>query len=170
VDVFEAIRTVLAVREYDERAVPDAVVRKIVEAGWLTASSRNGQPWHFVVVQDEEMLQKLGKVVRTGPYIANAPMAVAVAFERSSAYGASDVSRAVQSMVLAAWEEGVGSNWAGFGGLDDAAKLLGVPDTYEVFAVLPFGYPKRRIGRGKKNRRPLADVVSRERFGRAFSS
>ena len=167
-DVFEAIRTVLAVREYGERPVPDGVVRKIVEAAWLTGSSRNGQPWHFVVVQDPEMLQKLGKAVRTGPYIANAPMAVAVAFERSSPYGASDVSRAVQSMVLAAWEEGVGSNWAGFGGLDDAARLLGVPDEYEVFAVLPFGYPNRRVGRGKKNRKPLGEVASRERFGQAF--
>ena len=168
-DVFEAVRTVLAVREYEERAVPDDVVRRIVESAWLTGSSRNGQPWHFVVVQDPAMLQKLGKAVRTGPYIAQAPMAVAVAFERSSPYGASDVSRAVQSMALTAWAEGVGSNWAGFGGLDAAAKLLGVPDEYEVYAVLPFGYPKRRVGRGKKNRKPLAEVASRERFGAAFT-
>ena len=167
-DVFEAVRTVLAVREYDERPVPEDVVRKIAEAAWLTGSSRNGQPWHFVVVQDRETLQKLGKAVRTGPYIAQAPMAIAVAFDRESPYGVSDVSRAVQSMVLAAWEEGVGSNWAGFGGLDDAAKLLGIPDEYEVFAVLPFGYPKRRIGRGKKNRKPMGEVVSRERFGDAL--
>ena len=108
------------------------------------------------------MLQKLGKAVRTGPYIAQAPTAIAVAFERESPYGASDVSRAMQSMVLAAWEEGVGSNWAGFGGLDDAAKLLAFRTEYEVFAVLPFGYPKRRIGRGKKNRKAMGEVVSRE--------
>jgi nitroreductase len=156
------------VREYDARPIPEEIVQRIVEAGRLTGSSMNGQPWHFVVVQDREMLQKLGKAVRTGPYIASAPMAVAVAFERSSPYGASDVSRAVQSMVLAAWEEGVGSNWAGFGGLDDAARLLGVPDEYEVFAVLPFGYPKRRVGRGKKRRKPIGEVASRERFGQTF--
>lgn len=166
--VFDSVRTVLAVREYQDRRVPEDVIHRVVEAARLTASSRNGQPWHFVVVQDRDLLRELGARVRTGPYIAQAAFAIVVAYERSVPYGSSDVSRAVQSMVLTAWAEGVGSNWTGFGGMDAVAEAVGMPDAYEVFAVIPFGYPKRRLGLGKKNRKPLAEVASRERFGRPF--
>ncbi|HCF85385.1 MAG TPA: nitroreductase, partial [Ktedonobacter sp.] len=51
-ETFEAIRTVLAVRRFKETPIPEPIVRQIVEAGHLTASSMNGQPWHFLIVQD----------------------------------------------------------------------------------------------------------------------
>ena len=60
-DVFETVRTDLAVREYKDQSVPEDLVRRIVEAGRLTASSMNGQPWHFVVVQEREHLDQLGR-------------------------------------------------------------------------------------------------------------
>ena len=78
-DVFEAVRTVLAVREYRPDPIPAEVVGRIVEAGRLTASSMNKQPWHFVVVDDRAALQRLGELAKTGPYIAQAPLAVVVA-------------------------------------------------------------------------------------------
>jgi nitroreductase len=52
-EVFEGIRTLLAVRRYLDRAVPEPVIRKILEAGRLTASAMNLQPWHFIVIQVE---------------------------------------------------------------------------------------------------------------------
>jgi nitroreductase len=170
-NVFEAIKTVLAVRQYQEKPVPSDVIQKVVEAGRLSGSSMNLQPWHFVVVQQRESLQKLGELAKTGPYTAEAAFAVVVAIEKSSVFGVSDGSRAVQSMVLAAWEEGVGSNWAGFAGgsLNDVANFLNIPDTFDVLAVLPFGYPAQKVGRGKKTRKSLRDVASRERFGEPFA-
>lgn len=163
--VFEAVRTVLAVREYQDRKVPDDVLRRIVEAARLTASGGNRQPWHFVVVREPENLRELGSLVRTGPYIASAAAAVVVAYEKGSRIGVSDASRAIQSMILTAWAEGVGSNWAGFAGLDEVARKVGLPDRYEVVAVVPLGYPRRALGRGRKNRKPLAEVASAERHG-----
>jgi len=50
------------------------IADRIVEAGRLTASSMNGQPWHFVVVQEREHLDQLGALVRTGPYISGAAL------------------------------------------------------------------------------------------------
>jgi len=164
-EVFEAVRTVLAVREYQDREVPAEVVHRIVEAGRLTASGSNLQPWLFVVVRDRANLRELGTLVRTGPYIAQAPLAVVVAYEKNSRIGISDASRAIQSMILVAWADGVGSNWAGFGGLDGVRRKVGLPDTYEVLAVIPFGYPRRALGKGRKNRKPLGEVTSAERFG-----
>ena len=161
-DVFDAVRTVLAVRSYDDRAVPDEVVHRIVEAGHLSASSMNKQPWHFIVVQERENLRKLGAAVRSGPYIADAPLAIVVAIEKASPFGVSDASRAIQSMILTAWADGVGSNWAGFGGLDAVKTLLDIPADLDVLAVLPFGYPAAAGGRGKKERKQMAQRFATE--------
>jgi nitroreductase len=163
-DVFESVKTVLAVRDYQEKPVPADVVRRIVDAGRLTGSSMNRQPWHFVVVEDRATLHQLGQLARTGPYIAQAPLAIVVVIERTK-YAVSDASRAIQSMILTGWSEGVGSNWVGFMGLDGVKGLLGIPDDLDVLAILPFGYPTRDIGQGKKRRKQLVEVASRERFG-----
>jgi nitroreductase len=93
-EVFEAIRTLLAVRNYRDTPVPDAVVRRVVEAGRLTGSGMNRQP-------------------RT-------------------------------------------------------RALLGIPASLDVLAILPFGYPARAVGRGKKQRKSLQDVAHLERYGRPF--
>ena len=166
-DVFDAIRTLLAVRSYRSAPVPDALVRRIVEAGRLTGSGMNGQPWHFIVVRDAEMLRKLGALASSGRYVAEAPLAIVVATEKSR-FAVSDASRAIQSMLLTAWAEGVGSNWVGFGGLDGVKDLLDIPAALEVFAILPFGYPARAVGKGKKQRKPLRQVAHLERYGRPF--
>jgi nitroreductase len=163
-DVFESVKTVLAVRDYQEKPVPADVVRRIVDAGRLTGSSMNRQPWHFVVVEDRATLHQLGQLARTGPYIAQAPLAIVVVIERTK-YAVSDASRAIQSMILTGWSEGVGSNWVGFMGLGGVKGLLGIPDDLDVLAILPFGYPTRDIGQGKKRRKQLVEVASRERFG-----
>lgn len=163
--VFEAVRTALAIREYQDRKVAAELVHRIVEAGRLSASSKNLQPWHFVVVQDPDSLRELGRLVRTGPYIAQAAFAIVAAYQKTSPFGVSDLSRAIQSMILTAWDEGVGSNWAGFGGLEDVRRHVGLDQSYEVLAVLPFGYPARRVGLGKKKRKPATEVISAERAG-----
>src|SRR5512138_1357797 len=135
-EVFDAVRTVLAVRQFQDKPVPPDIVRRIVEAGRLTGSSMNGQPWHFIVVQNKETLRQIGGLVRSGPYIAQAPLAIVVVLDRTQ-FALSDASRAIQSMILAAWSEGIGSNWAGFHGLDEVSGLLNIPERLNVFAILP---------------------------------
>lgn len=166
-EVFEAIRTLLAVRSYRDTPVPDAVVRRIVEAARLTGSGMNRQPWHFIVIRDAETLRRLGALASSGPYVARAPLAIVVATD-TTRFAVSDASRAIQSMLLSAWADGVGSNWVGFGGLERVTTLLDIPAGFEVLAILPFGYPARPVGRGTKQRKPLREVAHLERYGRPF--
>jgi len=167
-DVFETIRTLLAIRSYRDTPIPDAVIRRIVEAGRLTGSGMNRQPWQFIVIRNRETLRQLGAVASSGPYVAQAPLAIVVATDRSR-FAVSDASRAIQSMLLTAWADGVGSNWVGFGGLEPVKTLLDIPAGLDVLAILPFGYPARPVGRGRKERKPLAEVAHLERFGRPFA-
>ncbi len=168
-EVFEAVRTVLAVREYSDKPVPDDVMRRVLDAAHLTGSSINLQPWHFVLVRDRAQLRRLAEMISTGRYIASASAAVVVAYERDNEWGVSDASRAIQSMVLTAWADGVGSNWTGFTGMEDVREMVGLPDTFDVVGVIPFGYPKRKLGAGKKKRKPFDQVVSAERYGTPLS-
>ena len=167
-DVFETVQTVLAVRAFQDKPIPADVIRRIIESAWLTGSSMNGQPWHFILVEDRATLKQLGALAPTGPYIAQAPLAVVVAMQPSH-YVVSDVSRAIQSMILTAWAEGVGSNWVGYQNLAQVKPLLGIPADVEVMAILPFGYPVKKLGKGRKNRKPLGQVAHRERFGHPFA-
>jgi nitroreductase len=166
-EVFDAIRTLLAVRAYQDTPIPDAVIRRIVEAGRLTGSGMNRQPWHFIVVRERETLRRLGALASSGSYVAQAPLAVVVATDKTR-FAVSDASRAIQSMLLAAWADGVGSNWVGFGGLEKAKDLLALPAGLDVLAILPFGYPARPVGKGKKQRKALYEVAHLERYGRPF--
>jgi nitroreductase len=166
-EVFEAGRTLLAIRQFKDKPVPPEIVRRIVEAGQLTGSSMNRQPWHFIVVQDRDLLRKLGALVQTGPYIAQAALAIVVAVQRTP-FAVSDGSRAIQSMMLTAWSEGVGSNWVGFTGMTEVKPLLEISADLDVLAIVPFGYPSRAVGKGKKKRKPLSEVAHLERFGQPF--
>jgi hypothetical protein len=62
----------------------------------------------------------------------------------------------------------VGSNWAGFGGLEEVKTLLGVPAQLDLLAILPLGYPAGAVGKGRKNRKALSAITHRERFGEPF--
>ncbi len=148
-NVFDAIRTLLAVRSYQDRPIPDEVLRRILEAGRLSPSASNKQPWHFVVVQDPATIAQLAALAPSGPYIAGAPLAIVIVVDQTP-YAVSDASRAIQDMLLAAWDEGVGGNWVGFGGLELARvkSLLGIPANLDELALLPFVYPADRVGQG----------------------
>ena len=167
-EVFEAVRTVLAVRAYQSKPVPPETIQRIVESAWLTASSVNGQPWHFIVVEERSVLDDLAAQAGHGRYISQAPMAIVVGMD-ASRYAVSDASRAIQSMILTAWSEGVGSNWVGFENLNGVNALLDIPAEIKVLAIVPFGYPIKKLGKGKKKRKPLGQVAHRGRFGVPFA-
>jgi nitroreductase len=167
-EIFEGIKTLLAVREYQPTPVPDDVVLQIVEAARLTGSSRNTQQWHFVVLRERDNLRRLGTLASTGPYIANAALAIAILVpERPGGY--IDGARAAQDMMLAAWDAGVGSNWVGNANTPEIRQLLQAPDDRMVLTILPFGYPAKPVGAGKKERKPLAEVASTEHYGNPFA-
>jgi nitroreductase len=120
------------------------------------------------VVQNAETLKHLGHVATTGPYIAQAPLAIVVVIDKSP-LSVSDGSRAIQSMILTAWSHGVASNWVGYiGHVDGVKPLLGIPNEKDVLGIVPFGYPVRQVGAGQKKRKPLGEVVSRDQWGQPY--
>jgi nitroreductase len=166
-DVLECIRSRPAIRSFRPDSIPDTVVKKILQAGQQAHSQRNRQPWRFVVIQDREMLKQIGALASSGPYIADAPLAVALAIEGAKNPYV-DATRAAECLMLAAWSEGVGSCWVGAMDRPKIKELLGIPEAAELITVIPFGYPTDEEKAQKKVRKRLAKIAFRERYGQSY--
>ena len=114
-------------------------------------------------------LKKISELTPTGAHIAKAALAIAILMDAAK-LPEIDGARAVQNMVLEAWEMGVGSCWV-TNFYDDGVKdLLGAPQRMKLVTVMPFGYPTEPKAKGKKIRKPLSEIVHSERFGQSFST
>jgi len=170
---YRAILTKRDIRTFADKAIPDDVLRKILNAGRMSGSSRNSQPWHFVVVRDRTRLKTLSGFGRFAQHVATAAAAVCVVLDSPRA--AFDGGRCAQNIMLAAWNFGIGSCPASMHRHDEARAFLGAPDTHAVVTVISLGYPHPK-GRGAvertalrilagRGRRPLASLVSWELYG-----
>ena len=170
-EVYECVRSRLAVREFKPDPVSDRLVTRILQAARWAPSSRNRQPWHFIVIRDREVLRRIGQIASSGPYIAQAPLAIAVAMENVNR-AELDAGRVLQQMELTAWSEGLGGCFVGLRGEEQTRvkELLGIPQEMQLMTVMPFGYPTEAANAGSKRRKPLSEIAHRERFGQKYAS
>jgi nitroreductase len=172
-DVFEAIRTRESVRSYQDRLVPTEVLEKILEAGRTAPSARNIQPWHFVVVTDQQRRTALS----TGKYakfLQNTPVVIAGLGDREASpeWHVVDVTIAMENMVLAATAEGLGTCWIGSFHESEVKAALNIPEKWEVVAMLALGYQKERMDLARAitkrlhKRKMLSEITSYESFGK----
>ena len=171
-EVHEAVRSKRAVRSFADRPLTAEHLTTIVNAGRRAQSSKNTQPWHFLVYQDRSNLDVLAKYGSYTNPIKEAAAAIAILTpdptDRWSIMF--DAGQAAGYMQLAAWELGVGSCPVTIHDYSAAHAALALPDDQHLRVVLALGYPHDpgvldsppRAG----GRRPLADVVSFEHVGK----
>lgn len=158
--ILDLIRTKRAVREFSSQPVPEEIVGEILEAGRLAQSSKNDQPWHFILVHDRETLRRLSTCGRYAGHLAGADFAVALVLQPGYDF---DMGQAAAYMQLAAWDRGVASCIASMWEPDKAKAILGVPAEKQLNTAISFGYPAQRPGK-IRDRRPLEDIVRREKW------
>ena len=164
-DVFECVKTLSSIRSYIKEAVPDSVVREVMEAGRLAPSAHNDQPWQFVLVRDKDTLKGLGKYCISGKFVSEVDFAVVVLTDPSSKWHEIDGTRAVQNMVLTAWSRKLGSCWIGRIDREGLAGYLKIPEGLHVLTVLPFGYFVAGQVGSVKYRKPPEQVFHLNTFG-----
>lgn len=170
-ELFPAIRTRRTIRDFTPDPVPDAVIRRILQAARWAPSSSNTQPWHFIVVRRPDTIAELGRICTQGTFIAQAPLAIAIVMDAAARRPQLDAGRALQQMELVAWDAGLGTCFVGIRGEQQAAvkALLHIPDALELITVLPFGY---RIGRPAGTgapRKPMSEIAHGETFGQPLA-
>jgi nitroreductase len=165
VDAYLAIVSRREVREYAARALEPEIERRILEAGRLAGSAKNRQPWTFVVVRDDALVERVAEAVYEPGNVRGAAFLVAIVIEGKPGM---DTGRAAQNMLLAAWAHGVGSCPNGISDRAAMDELLAVEPDRHVATVLSFGYPARPRDAERRspeewieraNRRPFDEVV-----------
>jgi nitroreductase len=169
VDTYQAILSLRSVRQFNlSRPIDDAALHRILQAGRMSGSSKDSQPWWFILIRDRETLQALSKTGDYAQHVAGAAFAIAIVFDPQFYRGEFDSGRAAQNMMLAAWNDGIGSCIASMHREGDCKAVLGVPQEYRLQHIISFGYPRpgeQTIPAApKRRRRPLDEIVMQERW------
>ncbi len=135
-DAYRAIVAKQDQRSFRPKAVPEDALQRILQAGRMTGSSKNREPNRFVVVRDSERLAALGRLSRFGRWLETAAVVVVLVQTEEHAF---DAGRCAQNMMLAAWNDGIGSCPAHLPEAE-VAKLLGIPAALHIDRVIGFGY------------------------------
>jgi nitroreductase len=169
VDACLALPSKRDTRRYAERAVPEAAVRRVLEAGRLAGGSRNRQPCRFVIVAEPALRERLADREYAAGNVRGAALVIAIVV---SGRGPLDFEarRVVQSVMLAAWNVGLASCPNGLPGAAVVGELLGLGEGERVAIVLSFGFPhgardpavrKPEEWAARADRRPLEEVAER---------
>lgn len=171
-DAVAQMKKVRQARQYLDQPVSDEDLQQLLEVAQWTGSSRNTQPWHFVVITDKDILKQISEIRTPINWVADAPLAIAIVLNGGSAVSeAFDEGRVTERLLVAARLLGLGGGTAWFG--DDAQQaqgreILGVPDGKTARAVVVLGYPKttkdHRPNPAQGGRKPLSDLVSTNRY------
>lgn len=186
-DVLEVIKWRRSIREFLPQKIEQEKILKILEAGRLAPSSSNRQAWHFIVVDDENLIKKIPEKVIVGTksiisWIKNAPLVIVGCYTKKITHYIAglyrhenhliDISIAMTHMVLEATELGIGSCFIGWFNEKHLKGLLKIPDSYRIALLVVLGYPKNPstqegIGGIKpRPRKELKEIVSHNIWGR----
>ncbi|MBI4260838.1 MAG: nitroreductase family protein [Actinobacteria bacterium] len=168
-ETWDAIRSRRNVRVYEDRGIAAEDLDRVLEAGRRAPSSRNWQPWDFVVVTDRARLEELSGVWRGAGHVARSAATIALVapeprddLERE--WVQYDLGQATISIMLAATDLGIGTGHAAVTDQDLARRLLGFPGDRFCAYLIALGYPADRPLRPveRPNRRPFDEVVHRD--------
>jgi nitroreductase len=147
-DVSTAIRGRRSVRAYQDTDVEEDKLKKILEAARLSPSASNRQQWKFIVIKNRETRKKLAQAAFNQSFVAEAPVVIVACATEANAIMACgqpthtvDLSIACAYMILQAYELGLGTCWIGAFKEDEVKKVLEIPESVRVVAMIPLGYP-----------------------------
>ena len=164
-DIYEGIRVRRNVHKFRKQEVPQGKLRKILEAGLQSSSAMNQQPWEFIVVTDQDLIQRLGKYKydhnMQGLIAAKVPreeaeqmagaqrdaftnsVVVALAYGKDKRLPIESSWCCITTIWLAACAEGLGMSPAYFAphAQGPLKEMLGIPDGYDIAAILRLGIP-----------------------------
>ena len=170
-ETWDALRARRNVREFEDRAIADVDLERILEAARRTPSSMNQQAWDFVVVTDRDRLRELARTWRYAAHVGSSAATIVLVVPTSDDRDERDtlqydIGQVTMSIMLAATDLGIGSGHASVGDQDLARHILGMPEDRECAILIALGYPAghRLEPMTHPNRRAFDDVVHRERW------
>lgn len=189
--LYEVLLSRRSIRQFKPQPISMEILEKLVNAARLAPSAANLQPLEFVVVDEEEVRKKIFSCLRWAAYIApqgdprpghepRAYIIILVNTELKEKGYEYDAGAAIENMILAAWEQGIGSCWLLSVERNKIQDVLEIPKTHKIDSVLALGYPdeeplveimedsvkywKDSTGRLHVPKRKLEDIIHFNKF------
>jgi nitroreductase len=170
-ETWEALTTRRQIREYTDEPVDAADLDRILEAGRISPSGHNSQPWHFVVIDNQDTISALAETWQGAAWITSAPVVIAVLGDRVEGqymklYVTYDLGQAVNCMTLVATDLGLATGQCGVMNQKLARSILGYPEEVICSQLVTVGHSSKPLRPlTKLNRRSFDDVVHRGAWG-----
>ena len=158
-DFSNVIKARRSIRQYKTDSIPEDVYPRLHAALSLAPSGSNGQPCNFIFVKDPETRELL---VTNGCHqngFLNAPLIVVACCKEGREF---DCAIAVDHLILAATNEGLGTCWVGWIQREEIRKLLGIPQDIEIPVIIPIGYADESPA--PRARKPLNELIQVDAF------
>jgi nitroreductase len=169
----EIITNRRSIRSYKSDKIEDDKLDYILQAFRKAPSAKNLQPWKLVVVKNKHKREDLAIACNNQSFISEAPVVIAACAKEEEAYGLMgghmssypvDIAIAMEHLILAATEQGLGTCWIGAFKENLVKGILGVPENIRVVALTPVGYPSSTADPSKRGRKSLSEVVCYEKY------
>lgn len=169
--LMELIETRRSIRSYKDQEIEEDKLNYVLQAFRKAPSAKNLQPWKLVVIKNKKILKDIAIACNNQTFMEEAPMIIAACAKEEEAYGTMggymnsypiDIAIALEHLILAATEKGLGTCWIGAFKEQLIKDILGVPENVRVVALTPLGYPAREASiRGRK---PLTEIISYDKY------
>ena len=177
----ELVNTRQSVRKYTDRKVEKEKIDLCLEAARLAPSASNSQPWHFLVVDDPALKNKIAEhtydpLIAFNKFAPQAPVLIVMVLEKPKVitrigaiikkkkYPLIDIGIAAEHICLQAAELGLGTCMLGWFNQKPIQQLLGIPEKKDIGLILTLGYPPDNYKLRKKIRKEKSDVISYNRY------
>lgn len=138
-----------SIRRYQPDPIDPSVIKVLLAAAMAAPSAGNQQPWHFIVMTDRTLLDRIPTFHPHARMVLEAPCAILVAgnlsVEKHKGYWVQDCSAAVENLLISIQDKGLGAVWLGVYPREDRVagfrSLLSLPDHIVPFACIPLGKP-----------------------------
>ncbi|MDP3058210.1 MAG: nitroreductase family protein [bacterium] len=134
-----------SIRKYHDEQVSKEHIDAILRAAMAAPSARNKQSWHFIVIEDREMLNKLTEIHLYAQMLKEATLCIIVCGDKENPFWVQDCSAATQNILLAATGLGLGSVWLGVHPNsqreNEVASLCNIPEAYAPLCLIAIGHP-----------------------------
>ncbi|MDR3599983.1 MAG: nitroreductase family protein [Desulfosporosinus sp.] len=172
----EIVQARRSLRSYLDKPVEPEKLEYILESARLAPSWKNMQCWRFIVIKDSSGRQALAEsMLESNPgrkALLAAPIIIVLCAVPSESevwegkdFMMLDAGLAMEHLLLAATEQGLGTCWQGWFSEEKAREALKAPSNVRVVAMTPLGYAAEE--RGPRPRKSMAEIVFREKWGQA---
>ena len=169
--LMELIETRRSIRSYKDQEIEEDKLDYVLQAFRKAPSAKNLQPWKLVVAKNKKVIKDLAIACNNQTFMEEAPVIIVACAKEEEAYGTMggymnsypiDIAIALEHLILAATEKGLGTCWIGAFKEQLVKGILGVPENVKVVALTPLGYPAREAS--VRGRKPLTEIISYDKY------